>query len=80
MRQKKSITLLDIGEVDVAIAERESIPAVSTDSNGRDALELRERVEEDAVSDVRVELADVQRRRQGQGGDGGGGGCRNKRH
>ncbi|GMN39301.1 hypothetical protein TIFTF001_008532 [Ficus carica] len=79
MRQQKSITLLDIGEVDVAIAERESSPAVSTDSNGHDALEPRERVQEDAVSDVRVELTDVQRRRQGQGGDGGGG-CRNKRH
>lgn len=47
-------------EVDVTVTEGATGGGVAADSNGCEALELREVVEYLTVGDVRVEVADVQ--------------------
>jgi len=58
-------TVLRRNEVDVAITEGFAGGGVFADANGSEALELGECVNEVAVGDVRMEVANVERRRRG---------------
>lgn len=59
------ITFLRGDEVDVTVTEGATGSRVPTDSYGREALELGERVEELAIGDFGMKVSDVKRRRRG---------------
>jgi len=58
-------TVLRGNEVEVTVTEGFPRGGVFADANRREALELGECVDEVAVGDVGVEVADIERRRSG---------------